>query len=533
MRVLLIYLSDSNDRREFSTTIAPIGLFSSAAFLEAQGHEVTVANFSHVGYKKAVSVIADLAPDSIGISLMTHNRIDALRLAREIRRILPSATVFTAGPHASSLAEEIAARHPEIDYIIQGEAESVLPSILSKQNRPPKGIISAKAVEDISALPSPASFSGTCRGINVNEQFKFIHAGRGQEGEWFCRSAASSPPRLRSAEAILRDIETAFRRFGIIFFSIRDELFLSDRNLVLDVCRGIRERGLFIMWSCQGTPREISFDLLVEMKRSGCERIFLTAESGSPKILARHNGSLSLEDIERASGVIRKAGLYLAFFLTAGLDGERHADILKTIRLIRRALPGDGVVAPAVYYPGSPAYCKAAADGILSPAQFFNAKEKGIYIRSDSQIREWTSEIRNALSMVREKSWYSIKDFRAHRSAAGESWVGEILEGDYYLDRDDFRHAEGHYSNVISMSQNNPWGYLRMGKLRFRAGDFASAEGYYAKVTGIVPAYYGGWLKLCESQVAQDKRREARASLDTAWELNRWDPRVANLKKVL
>ena len=534
MRVLLLYLSDSNDRREFSTTIAPISLFSIAAFLEKEGHEVTAANFSHVGFKKAVKLIAESAPDAVGISLLTHNRTDSLRLTKEIRKALPSVTIFAGGPHATVLAHEIAARHPEIDYIIRGEAETVLPSILSKDARPPRGIVEAAPVEDLSSLPSPASFAGRCRGINVNEQFKFIHAGRGHGSEWLCRYADSPfASRFRSAEAIVDEIESAHRRYGIIFFSFRDELFMNSRQLVLDVCRGIRERGLYIMWSAQSTPRQVDFSLLVEMKRAGCERLLLAAESGSPKILARHNPSITVEDILRASAEIRKAGLYLSFYLTTGLTEERHADILKTVRLIRQALPGDGIVAPAVYYPGSPACTDALANGTLSFAQFFSAKEKGVYIRTGLETREWAAELKNALSIIREKSWYTAKEFRAHRAAAGSTWVAEILEGDFHLDRDDLRRAEEHYSNVISMSQNNPWGYLRMGKLRFRAGDFPSAEGYYCKVTEVIPSYYGGWLKMCESQVAQNKRKEARASLECAWERNKWDPRVANLRKVL
>lgn len=530
MRVLLIYLSDSNDRREFVTTIAPIALFSTAAFLEQEGHEVTVANFSHVGYKKAIHTITELVPDAVIVSLLTHNRLDSLRLIREIRKALPSTVIIAGGPHASNMAGDIVSRCMEIDYIIKGDAETALSAILQKGKQLPRGVVEGSPC-DLSSLPSPASFSGRCRGVNTNEQFKFIHTGRGLPAS-LC-SAPAGEIRLRAASAILDEIETASRRYGIIYFSFRDDLFLSDRALVLDVCRGIIERKLFIMWSAQGLPSMIDFDMLTAMKKAGCERIFLTIESGSAKMLAQYNPSIMLDDIEKASSTIRTCGLYLSWYIHAGMRGESHADIVKTIRLIRKSLPGDGIVAPAVYYPGSPVCAQAFTEGTLSPAAFFSAKGKGLYIRSDEQSREWTTEIKNALSMVREKSWYTPKDFHEHKRAVGESWVGEILEGDLYLDKDDFRRAEERYAHVTSMSSGNPWGYLRMGKLRFRAGDFASAEGYFSKVTGIVPLYYGGWLKLAEAQTAQGKKKEAKGALEQAWNLNKWDLRVANLKKVL
>jgi radical SAM superfamily enzyme YgiQ (UPF0313 family) len=534
MRILLIYLSDSNDRREFATTIAPIGIFTTAAYLEKKGHSVTVANFSHVGYKKAIKIIDEIIPDAVGISLLTHNRIDALKLAKEIRKNLPSTLIFGAGAHAAALADDIANRCPEIDYVIKGDAEISIAEILAAGRRPQRGVITGKRIENLSLIPSPSSFTGKFWGVNINEQFKFIHSGRGCNNSCaLCCSTVSGKARYRSAEEIIDDIETAYRRYGIIYFSFRDDLFISKKELVEQVCDGLRQKPLNVMWNCQGSPKDFTFDLLVRMKQAGCERIFLNAESGSEKILAQITPATHVEDILRTSCEIRRAGIYLSYYLRSGIAGEKHADIQKTIKLIRTGLPGEGIVSPAVYYPGSPLCKQAITSGVIATSVFFNAHEKGIYIRRDEDIRVWTQEIRDALSIVRDKSWYTAKDFKEQKHNSGETWVGDILEGDFYLDRDDYRHAEDRYSHVISTSHNNPWGYLRMGKLRFRAGDFASAEGYFAKVTSIVPGYYGGWLKLSESQIAQGKRKEARASLDHAWERNRWDLRVVNLKKVL
>ncbi|MGL4369768.1 MAG: radical SAM protein [Spirochaetota bacterium] len=530
MNILLIYLSDLSDTREHSTSIVPSGLFTMASFLEQQEHSVTVANFSHIGNKKAFEIIRETAPDAIGISLHTHNRTDSLRLIREIRKEMPDITLIAGGPHADGLAEEIASHYPELNCIIRGEGEIAFASFLKKKPGRETVIIDGTAA-DLSSIPAPASFKGEMRGINVNEQFKSVSAGRGcSHGCLFCSSSVTGKQRYRSADDIIAEIETSMRRFGIIYFTFRDDILLSNRDLLKELCAKIQQRRLYIMWSCQGTPDAIDYSLLVDMKNAGCERVFLNAQSGSEKILSLYSPSFTADDIRRASRDIRKAGLYLSFYLRTGMTGEKHSDIQKTIKLIRETRPGEGIISPAVYYPGSPVCENAFADKTLLPSAFFNTKGKSIYIRNDDEAIGWVQELRGALAMNRDDAWYKPKDFKNHRRDAGDSWVCDILEGDCHLDNDDLRRAEECYSRVISSHQENPWGPLRMGKLRFRSGEFPSAETFFRKVTALIPAYYGGWLKCAEAQIAQDRRREARASIDHAWELNPWDIRILNLR---
>ena len=89
VKILLSYLSDSNDTRESSTGIIPGGLLPLAAHLTSEKHETVVANFSHIGYKKAVKKIEKIAPDVAAFSLMTHNRNDTLKLIMELKKVCP------------------------------------------------------------------------------------------------------------------------------------------------------------------------------------------------------------------------------------------------------------------------------------------------------------------------------------------------------------------------------------------------------------------------------------------------------------
>jgi radical SAM superfamily enzyme YgiQ (UPF0313 family) len=94
-----------------------------------------------------------------------------------------------------------------------------------------------------------------------------------------------------------------------------------------------------MMWNCQARVDTIDFEMLSAMKSCGLEHIQFGIESGSEKILKLYEKSTSLEKIRRASEATRKAGVYLSFYLMAGMEGEDPADIEQTISLLYNALP--------------------------------------------------------------------------------------------------------------------------------------------------------------------------------------------------
>ncbi|HEY1407078.1 MAG TPA: hypothetical protein VF857_10755, partial [Spirochaetota bacterium] len=170
---------------------------------------------------------------------------------------------------------------------------------------------------------------------------------------------------------------------------------------------------------------------------------------------------------------------------------------------------------------------------LIDENSVFNSKGQSLYLRSDPEVRRWIEEIHTAFSLTKKKAWYRGKDFAAHRKSSGESWVCDILEGDFYLDEENYRNAEKFYMQVATTHPESIWGYIRLGKLSFRSGRFDSAEGHYRRVTEILPQYYGGWLKLAESCVAQGKRKEGKEAALRAFAMNPWDLRVKNLQNVI
>lgn len=540
MKIILIYLCHYQDRHDYHISLMPVGLISIAAYLEKEGHEVTLANFSQKGYRRALKEIHALKPDVAGISLFTHNRIDSLKLVQGIRKSVPSCRIVVGGPHATFLTDELLKRYREIDFIIRGEGElafAQLMDLIRLKRSPATKVIESIVAESLDTLPSPSSFSGQMIDIDPNEQFKNIITSRGCPYHCsFCCSPVfwNNKVRFIKPSNIVKDLVRLYTDRGIIYFSIRDDNFTLKKQHVLDFSKRLRDSGIYMMWNCQARVDTADEEMLSAMKLAGMELIQYGVETGSEKILHLYDKKITVESVRKAAAAARRVGIYLSIYLMTGMTGETRNDVKKTISLIRQILPGDGIVSPVALYPGTRLYEETRQRGGISNAAWFSRKDSGIFLRDEEQVVGWMGEILTELSVIREKSWYRARDYRQHRKYMGaECWVTDILEGDYYLDEELYDEAERCYLAVTASHPANPWGFLRMGKLKFRTGDFTEAEEHFREVTGLVPAYYGGWLKLAESQVALNNRPAARKSIAVAFKLNRFDFRIKNLKDLL
>ncbi|MCX5903452.1 MAG: radical SAM protein [Proteobacteria bacterium] len=473
MKVLLAYLCRYQDRHDYFLSRMPVGLVSIAACAEKEGHEVTLANFSSSGRRKTLRQIAAIQPGVIGFSLFTHNRIDTLKLVQEIRKAVPGAVIVLGGPHATFLAEEIIRRCPAVNYIIQGEGEGPFAKLLKNiaaGKKPVGKIISAEIVDNLDDLPAPGQFSGKLIGVKPADQFHFIITSRGCPCSCvFCSSPAfwQRMVRYRSPGSIFHEIQYLYKKYGIQYFSIRDDNFTMNKKRVLEFCRQLRESGLYIMWNCQARVDAIDEEMLIAMKQAGLEHIQYGVESGSAKILKRYDKHIALEDIQRAAALTRRVGVYLSIYLMAGMEGETRDDIDRTKELITKILPTDGIVSPVALYPGTLLYEQAKKKKMCSDAVWFSKKDAGIFLRTDEQAKKWMADLLLELERIQKKSAYREADFARHREVAGAGcWITDILEGDYYFNRKQHRNAEKCYRRVITEYPQNPWGHLRMDTLK-------------------------------------------------------------------
>jgi anaerobic magnesium-protoporphyrin IX monomethyl ester cyclase len=85
------------------------------------------------------------------------------------------------------------------------------------------------------------------------------------------------------------------------------------------------------------------------LARSGCDIVWLGAESGSQKILNAMEKGITVDQVYEATKSLHESRVRVGFFLQFGYPGETRADIEKTLQMVRDCRPDD--VGMSVSYP--------------------------------------------------------------------------------------------------------------------------------------------------------------------------------------
>jgi radical SAM superfamily enzyme YgiQ (UPF0313 family) len=498
MKILLAYRSGSSNRNDPYLNLVPTGLCYLHSCIKEAGHDSILANFSAWPASKIKKKLLSVKPDFVGISQWTHNRHSSLELANICRETIANCTIVLGGAHATFCYEEILAIGSPVDVVVRGEGESALIELLSgttdwldiaglafRHNASIVVTQQRKLLDNLDLLPLQSSYLESSLGIDPLLQAQFIVTSRGCPSKcFFCSSPDywGNRVRFRSPEAIVEEIKFIRQKYGLIYFSIRDDTFTVNRKRILDFCNLLQKQKINILWNCQSRVTAIDMELLIEMKRAGCECIQLGVESGSPHILGRLGKNISPEQIIAASAQIRKVGINLSIYLISDVPGESDIDIQQTVDLIRAIGPDDGYVSPLAYYPGTRIYKEALSSGTIKPNIFSKSRKDALYATrtlGNSSVRllkELTDNKRND----RERFARQKEDF-------GYIYTTNIIASEYYRQRTEYKKAENELLEITSIEPDNPWGWLLLGDLYFETGKISKGKKCYGKVISIVP----------------------------------------------
>lgn len=339
--------------------LPPLGIGYIASVTLKAGFETFIVDPPAQGldFRGAVDAIVRLKPDIVGISVLTANNHQAIKLAEMVKAEL-NVPVIMGGPHATCYPEEILKASDSIDYVVSGEGEKpiipLLENILKKTKpynlrgvsfKDGASIINNGKSEieyDIdnidppayqlyrhelySPLPYayrklPATSMTTSRGCPYSKCAFCFSAGKMKE-----RYRRSSPSR------VVDDMADLVKMHSIKEVIFCDDNFLFNERWIAEFCELLRKSKIGVSWSCAGRADTVSFAMLKNVKDAGCWTVFYGFESGVQKLLDTIKKGITLEEIRKAAEWTHAAGLETRGSFMLALPGETTADALETIR---------------------------------------------------------------------------------------------------------------------------------------------------------------------------------------------------------
>lgn len=375
----------------------PLAILKIASQLVASGYKVKFIDARLDGnYRQD---IINSAQDALcfGVSCMTGYQIfDALKASKMVKELNKDIPVVWGGWHPSLLPEETI-HNDFIDILIRGQGENTFIEVLrALQNggsleglrgvsfkEPQKGVIhnQARPFEDINNF-APTNFDI----LDINKYVSRSPLGK-RTVFWntsqgcpfhcgFCCTHTLYAKRWISlkVETIINEIETLVKRLRIDGILFTEDNFFTDKNRVKNICEELIRRNLEVRWSTDARIDQViryGDDFLSLLKRSGCMKLYLGAESGDQEVLDFIDKGIKVEYTYKAAAMLARNGIIAEFFLMLGFPLNPQKDLrltLEMVKEIKRKFPNHQAT-PFLYtpYPGTKLFDFALSQGLVPP----------------------------------------------------------------------------------------------------------------------------------------------------------------------
>lgn len=167
---------------------------------------------------------------------------------------------------------------------------------------------------------------------------------------WCAKPIYGNRYNTHSAENIVLQIKKLQNKFGFTHIWFADDIFGLKPNWLKEFNYHIQKQEVKIKYKIQSRA-----DLLLEdenithLAESGCEKVWMGAESGSQKILDAMDKGITVEQIYTAAKLLKKHAIKVALFLQFGYLDETIEDINKTINMVKDIMPDE--IGASVSYP--------------------------------------------------------------------------------------------------------------------------------------------------------------------------------------
>ncbi len=329
--------------------------------------------------------VARISPDLVVLVVTFGTLEDDLGWARRLRAAFPSVTIGVRGAPCYVLAEDILARHPDVDFCARGEYELVFDAVARRGYRdavgtvfrdgdgiaasPPSGLAA-----DLDALPRPdrsvvdASLYRV-RGLGFPQATVRVQRGCPFPCTYcLVHTVSGDRARHRSPASVAAEMAEV-QQGGTDFFYLRAETFSLDRRWAIETCDAIAARCPGARWVTTTRVECVDDEVLAAMARAGCYGISFGIDAASRAIGERVRKK---PDAFRARAAMRGCdahGIVSLGYAMIGFVWDTPETIDETEAFLRDVRPDLLTIHFAHPYPGTRYFDDVQAHGaaIASP----------------------------------------------------------------------------------------------------------------------------------------------------------------------
>jgi anaerobic magnesium-protoporphyrin IX monomethyl ester cyclase len=158
---------------------------------------------------------------------------------------------------------------------------------------------------------------------------------------------------MRSATEVADEIIHLAHHYRPDHVWFADDIFGLRSDWLAKFADRVQAAGVRVPFTMQSRCDLMNEQAVDALARSGCDEVWLGAESGSQRILDAMDKEITVEQIRTARRRLGEHGIRACFFIQFGYPGETWADIEATVALVSEVLPDDIGVSVSYPLPGT------------------------------------------------------------------------------------------------------------------------------------------------------------------------------------
>jgi len=379
-----------------------------------------------------ISAVMGQQPDFV-VSLISLPSIygDPDLLGR-IKRTLPDSIMVAVGAVTKTLADEVL-QNEAVDFLVVGEyplyAQPIVELVRARQaGALPFGRVIASAAQESASTGAYGNSTGQGNGQSLDDldfdvyrafpMDKYRCAYLGTYGElvnYFPIMSSKGCPfpcaycpypvgfgktiSYKSPERLVGEMAFLHDKFGIRAFLFRDQVFTARYERVEEICERILARRLEVRWLLETRVDRVFDDLLVKMRRAGCNRIHYGVETGDADLLRQvGKPGVDKQAAIEAFRMTASLGIRTVAHVIVGLPGETRQTLANTYEFLGELDPDNTSWNFATPYPGTSLFDEANRKGLILTCDWTRYNTNEVVMRTEGLSGPELSSLVHTLS---------------------------------------------------------------------------------------------------------------------------------------
>lgn len=403
----------------------------------------------------------------ISASMTTYLR-DTIRVANLIKSTNYEAKIIVGGSHAT-LAPETLIKHKSIDYVISGEGEKTLVTLLENlRDKKHEEIIKIKglslntikgtiinppeaAIQDINTLPTPAFelLNNNFYELEGRRIMPFLFSKGCPHSCQYCGiPILYKHYRVRDPQKLIKEMRTCHDTYGIKVFDFEDDNLTFNKKEALELFMGIskafsKEDDIELRAMNGITASSLDSDLLIAMKNAYFKTINLALITSDINYQKELNRPFTTDYFREIVEIASKLDFEIVAYLIIGLPDQTLEEMKTTFKYLN-ALPVK--IGVSIYYPilNTKTYRTCVEKKLIEADDFIKFRSSALPIETQNFSRKdlftflmaariansdkIQTSAKNLLELFqKDKKLYSIINSKYVEAPVNHKLLGELL----------------------------------------------------------------------------------------------------------